>query len=265
MAEINKTDVRTLLNKILSAVYGEEVRETIHDLIEKCYYEGKAGGNDLEARDRAAAVEARIDKILRTPSTSLGSFELEVQDARRAFDGTEYASLRAAIVEELNKTRTIEVTKTAPTRYNTDLWINPEERDTFIVPEVLDDEVCTTDTWSSEKIKYELDKFSYLIDLDIHWTEGGFIRHADGGQTAHSQYKYTDYVKRPPGATIYYKCEFGTGAGIAIYDDNYNFIRGINNPTEADSDGTVSNYVMEGEISDGTYVIFFKYAGNAYS
>lgn len=248
------SDVQSILKYILSSVKGEDVRGAIHDAIKQCYYDGKAGGNDLEARDRAAAAEARI--ALLEAGRETGITADEVRAIRVALDGTTYTSAAERLEEEFYKTRTIEVSKTEPTRRNTALWINPTNTDTFEVPEIKDDETSDVDTWSSKKIKHEFDKLSYLIDLDIHWTEGGFIRHADGGQTNHSQYKYTNYVKRPSGATIYYRCEFGTGAGIAIYDDNYNFIRGINNPYGSNPDGTAINYVMEGEISDGTYVRF---------
>ena len=38
------------LKQILSARYGKDVRQSIHDAIQQCYYDGKAGSIDLEAR-----------------------------------------------------------------------------------------------------------------------------------------------------------------------------------------------------------------------
>ena len=38
------------LKNILAARYGKDVRQSIHDAIQQCYYDGKAGSIDLEAR-----------------------------------------------------------------------------------------------------------------------------------------------------------------------------------------------------------------------
>ena len=40
-------DIMTLLDKIKTAVYGKDVRQSIHDSIKQCYYDGKAGAIDL--------------------------------------------------------------------------------------------------------------------------------------------------------------------------------------------------------------------------
>lgn len=62
--------ITELLANILAAKYGEEVRGSIHDAIELCYTDGKAGVNDLQARqliETVAAVneeqEALIDAL----------------------------------------------------------------------------------------------------------------------------------------------------------------------------------------------------------
>ena len=44
--------IQEYLDKIKNAVYGREVRQAIHDGIEQCYKDGKAGAVDLEARQR---------------------------------------------------------------------------------------------------------------------------------------------------------------------------------------------------------------------
>lgn len=44
--------IEQYLNKILEAVYGKDVRQAIHDGIQQCYYDGKAGSIDLEARQQ---------------------------------------------------------------------------------------------------------------------------------------------------------------------------------------------------------------------
>lgn len=146
-------DVQSLLKKILSAVKGEDVRGSIHDAIKQCYYDGKAGGNDLEARDRAAAAEARI--ALLEASGEGGTTSDEVRAIRVANDGTTHSSAAARLEADFYDTRTIEVATKEPTRDNTAMWINPNDRESFCLPEIKDDELSNDDTWSSEKISSE--------------------------------------------------------------------------------------------------------------
>ena len=43
-------NIQEILNKILGSRYGRDVRQAIHDGIQQCYYDGKAGEIDLQAR-----------------------------------------------------------------------------------------------------------------------------------------------------------------------------------------------------------------------
>ena len=42
--------IQDYLDLIKNAIYGKDVRQAIHDGIQQCYYDGKAGAIDLEAR-----------------------------------------------------------------------------------------------------------------------------------------------------------------------------------------------------------------------
>lgn len=48
-------NIQDLLAQILSARYGRDVRQSIHDAIETCYEDGHAGAIDLQAREDIAA------------------------------------------------------------------------------------------------------------------------------------------------------------------------------------------------------------------
>lgn len=64
-------DIQTLLKNISNAVLGKEVRQSIHDAIQQCYYDGKAGTIDLEARQ---LLETKADKKdVSTPYNFKGS------------------------------------------------------------------------------------------------------------------------------------------------------------------------------------------------
>lgn len=54
-------DIVDILNQILTAVYGKDVRQAIHDGIQQCYEDGKAGVNDLAARRLIEAVAEKND------------------------------------------------------------------------------------------------------------------------------------------------------------------------------------------------------------
>lgn len=164
-------DVQALLKNILKAVYGKDVRQSIHDAIKQCYYDGKAGGNDLEARDRAAAAEARMDTFTTLEKGSTTG-DAELIDIRIGLDGTTYTNAGTAVREQIRDTRVIEVMNTEPTRDNTVMWINPEDKTEFCIPEIKDYDVNPDDTWSSEKIKMEvLQSQAKKVDVGHYKTE----------------------------------------------------------------------------------------------
>jgi len=71
--------------------------------------------------------------------------------------------------EKLNKSEignysSASVSTTTPVSDNTQIWINPEDEENFSVPEIKDDTVNATDTWSSRKIDQELSSLKSNID-----------------------------------------------------------------------------------------------------
>lgn len=81
------------LKKILSSVYGKDVRQAIHDAIHQCYEDGKAGAVDLIARER-------INNLVANDEASEGNSELI--DIRVGVDGTRYGSAGDAVRYQVN-------------------------------------------------------------------------------------------------------------------------------------------------------------------
>lgn len=150
-------DVQTLLDNILKAVLGRDVRQSIHDAIKQCYYDGKAGAYDLEARDRARAAEQRMNTFTKLEDGSTTG-DAELMDIRVGLDGTKYENAGTAVREQIRETRVIEVCPKEPTRDNTVLWINEDKNIEFDVPEIKDWETNADDTWSSKKIAAKIDE-----------------------------------------------------------------------------------------------------------
>lgn len=56
-------NIQDLLAQILSARYGRDVRQSIHDAIRQCYDDGHAGAIDLQAREEIDGLSDRVDAI----------------------------------------------------------------------------------------------------------------------------------------------------------------------------------------------------------
>lgn len=61
----------------------------------------------------------------------------------------------------------ISVSETEPTKDSAEVWINPSTKENFSVPEIKDDTVNTTDTWSSKKIESEISSLKSNIEMII--------------------------------------------------------------------------------------------------
>ncbi|MCF2569549.1 SGNH/GDSL hydrolase family protein [Mediterraneibacter glycyrrhizinilyticus] len=85
--------IETYLNQILSAIYGKDVRQSIHDAISQCYADGKAGSTDLVARQQIANL------IANASDTGENS---ELVDIRIGSDGTEYTSAGEAVRTQIS-------------------------------------------------------------------------------------------------------------------------------------------------------------------
>lgn len=111
--------ITDFLAAILSAKYGEQVRGAIHDAIELCYQDGKAGVNDLEARhliEQVIGVNEMQDAGIETLTARVEALE---QGGEGESAGTTTTTVPTFIVDhgianfsnvQANKTATMNVT-----------------------------------------------------------------------------------------------------------------------------------------------------------
>lgn len=111
-------DIRTILNKILSASLGRDVRQAIHDGIETCYADGKAGAIDLIARQEVNVLDARMDSFASLPAGST-SGDAELADIRVDANGTIHDSAGKAVRSQVGGLKS-DLTSETNARVNAD-------------------------------------------------------------------------------------------------------------------------------------------------
>lgn len=126
--------IQDYLNLIKTAIYGKDVRQAIHDGIQQCYYDGRAGATDLSARQRLDTAEPKITSLESRMSTAEDDIDVldarvdqivaptgeapsaaEVADARIGADGKTYTSLG-----EANRTQFSEISESTKNLFNFD-------------------------------------------------------------------------------------------------------------------------------------------------
>jgi len=103
-----------------------------------------------------SALATERTRINQLSATGVQATDGELVDIRIGFDGTSYTSAGQAVRSQIQNYRDVSVGTTAPTQGITSVWLDtsPDKQvEGFYVPEIKDDTVNSTDTWSSSKIQ----------------------------------------------------------------------------------------------------------------
>ena len=100
-------NIQDLLAQILSARYGRDVRQSIHDAIRQCYDDGHAGAIDLQARTLLGDTD--ISGISETVTGAVVELDGAVGTAQTTADGavTAAGAAQGTANQTLTKSRTI--------------------------------------------------------------------------------------------------------------------------------------------------------------
>lgn len=80
------------LKQILSARYGRDVRQAIHDAIQQCYYDGKAGSIDMEARESVEVLNGEVESLKEADIAINESIDILESDVAGLKESTETMS-----------------------------------------------------------------------------------------------------------------------------------------------------------------------------
>lgn len=177
--------IEEYLGDILSARYGEEVRQSIHDAIHQCYEDGKAGATDLVAREQIANLVANEGSAEK---------DSELVDIRVGYDGTNYTSAGEAVreqvghlSEQIGKYTVVKLDRGSDISFFNDVYVNIKKGDKFFAEfkntiggnrELIEIFLYTEDIDSSEyyttvlsTIHYDQNNAKYLFV-----SEGNYVK-----------------------------------------------------------------------------------------
>lgn len=214
-------DITEYLEQIENAVYGKDVRQAIHDGIEQCYEDGKAGAIDMTARQSISELEgelagtktelegeiaverARIDNIASLEEGSTTG-DAELVDIRVGADGVTYNSAGDAVRMQIENVK-----------------VNIDK--TLTVTNAAADAKATGDK-IGDFITNFFNSYDNNMIFGLPLTRGGYYRNSDDLLIANDDYAYTPLFP-VEGAAHYTGYNCGT-AFLCWYNSSENFISG---------------------------------------
>ena len=200
-------NIQDYLNQIKNAIYGKDVRQAIHDGIEQCYKDGRAGAIDLVARQEIAGIVAPTGEA---PSTE------EVLDARVGADTVIYQSLGLA-----NRTQFANLTKVVK-KSDADLYIPDlelvaqDKRFTVSNGRIVMENMSTARVYrmSSNNVS----KLSVTMNSSFtQWFYVAAVADANGNVKADSKGRNRYLIRKTTDDDIYNSAEFTPLSGGYVY------------------------------------------------
>ena len=204
------SNIGTYLNNILKAVYGKEVRQSIHDAISQCYDD--VNNPDLNTGAFEKAVQNKIDS---GEMAALALADESVTSKKLASGAVTREKLETGFESELIDIRSLDTLKKLPDTIFAQQWI---------INIYLASGQFTWDNFN-EKLELYKDTHFFSVPWGFHNPAEadelyGFYNYISNGGTMNI--RYSNYHGLEPG-TYYYIAQFGT-SGSASNSEDVQFI-----------------------------------------
>ena len=197
--------ISNLLNQIKTAIYGEEVRDSIHDAIEQCYTDVSTGvtlantaANNANAKATAANNAASAaNTAANAANTATSNMDSKINDV--------------ALVQA-----------NQPSSATNKIWVQPQS-DEYQVP--------TWEEFSDVKsaVSNRFDMLPSVELFDVTGITEGYYISSTGAEVASDAWCISNYITIPLDSPLKYSgvSNMGLAVRIGIYDENKTFVRGI--------------------------------------
>lgn len=209
-------DIQNLLQQLLNAVYGKDVRQAIHDAIHQCYADGKAGSIDLIARQQIEDNNSAFNKKIEELTADI----LEMQESGATAEVIEAkvaSTIQEMIADGTMSGMTIADGSITQSKFADDVHFGVQDGEVTV-------EKLASDVVSKVEVGSEYELFAEAIEGETEWINTSDIVNVMAVRSATGYYTikvyYTDEIPDNGGLP---------GTSVTIYSGNMTWTIGDRN------------------------------------